>query len=254
MPVSLFQYLLAKDNIIREVMPSPAVRDVIAGFYIIPAQDASLALNDGMPAIAFTEGSVEVITAKVSYTIEKAWLSSQYLENIRLSHAKILVVRFHPISFYKLFRIKPAALRSRDAWALPAALGERGEKLLAENTIAGIEAFITKLKGEEQYSNALLQQALHYIQQQKGNVVISKMGNYKWLERNFSDHIGLSPKEYARLLRFIHSYSDVLEGQGLLDIAINNGYYDQNHFSKEFRKFTGKPPREYLRKLGKLPA
>lgn len=248
--------MIGEQNAIREFPPSPEVRDVIAGFYIIPAQDISLAFNDGMPAIAFTAGSVEVITAKRTYTIEKAWLSSQYLENIRLSHATILVVRFHPISFYKLFRIKPAALRSRDVWDLPSALGEPGEKLLAENTIAGIEAFITKLKGKEQYSNALLQQALHYIQQQKGNVVISKMGNYKWLERNFSDHIGLSPKEYARLQRFIHSYANVLaqKGQDLLGIAINNGYCDQNHFSKEFRKFTGKPPREYLRKMGKLPA
>lgn len=246
--------MIGEQNAIREFAPSPEVRDVIAGFYIIPAQDASLAFNDGMPAIAFTEGSVEVITAKGSYTIEKAWLSSQYLENIRLSHPNILVVRFHPVPFYKLFRIKPAALRSRGAWDLPAALGELGKQLLAENTIAGIEAFIMQLKGEEHYSNALLQQALHYIQQQKGNVVISKMGNYKWLERNFSGHIGLSPKEYARLQRFMHSYADVLKGYDLTGIAINNGYYDQNHFTKEFRKFTGKPPREYLKKIGKLPA
>lgn len=93
---------------------------------------------------------------------------------------------------------------------LPAALGEQGEKLLAENSIAGIEAFISQLKGEEHYSNALLQ-------------------------------------------RFIYSYADVLKGHDLTGIAVNNGYYDQNHFTKEFRKFTGRPPREYLRKIGKLP-
>ena len=31
-----------------------------------------------------------------------------------------------------------------------------------------------------------------------------------------------------------------------LNVAIANGYYDYNHFLKEFKDFTGKTPVEYI--------
>lgn len=260
MPVSLFQYMITQNNTIREIIPSPEVRDVIAGFYMLPAEEAGLAFSDGMPSIAFTEGHVEVITEKGTYTISKAWLSSQYLENIRLSHHRVLVVRFHPVSFYQLFNLKPAMLRSRSIWDLPAALGDNATALLNCTGQKEIEAFVLTLKGKHTYTNALLQQTLHLIQQERGNVAIEDVGaamrvNYKWLERNFSQHIGISPKEYARLQRFMHAYVCVItQASDISGIAISNGYYDQNHFSKEFKKFTGQPPLKYLRKQGLDPA
>ncbi|TCC99764.1 AraC family transcriptional regulator [Pedobacter frigidisoli] len=73
--------------------------------------------------------------------------------------------------------------------------------------------------------------------------------NYKWLERNFAQHIGLLPKEYIQLQRFIHAYNELLGDKNidLMRVAIRNGYYDSNHFLKDFKAYTGKTPRAYLK-------
>lgn len=93
------------------------------------------------------------------------------------------------------------------------------------------------------------------IQKAKGNIAVQELAakfkvNYKWLERNFIRHIGITPKEFARLQRFIHTYFDCIstDKPALLDIALDNGYFDSSHFTKEFRRFTGKAPQAYLNK------
>jgi AraC-like DNA-binding protein len=39
---------------------------------------------------------------------------------------------------------------------------------------------------------------------------------------------------------------DSLTSKDLLQIAIDNGYYDDNHFIKDFRRFSGVPPKTYF--------
>lgn len=69
--------------------------------------------------------------------------------------------------------------------------------------------------------------------------------SYKQIERLFRRFIGITPKMYARIIRFNYS---VQLGQTpfikLTDLAYQSGYYDQNHFIKEVKYFTGKVPRE----------
>lgn len=68
-------------------------------------------------------------------------------------------------------------------------------------------------------------------------------------ERRFIAAIGMVPKKYARIVRFRHAYRQLIanqssgprRGHGWLD-----GYYDQAHFIKEFRYFTGTSPTTLL--------
>jgi transcriptional regulator GlxA family with amidase domain len=95
---------------------------------------------------------------------------------------------------------------------------------------------------------------LDFIHKIKGNSTVRKVTNdagvnYKWLERSFVQHIGLLPKEYIQLQRFIHAYLELVGSDhvDLMRIAISNGYYDSNHFLKDFKAYTGKTPIEYLK-------
>jgi AraC-like DNA-binding protein len=73
-----------------------------------------------------------------------------------------------------------------------------------------------------------------------------------WSERHFSvqfkDHVGLTPKVFARILRFNRAVRK-LTGEHtatLTDIAQSCGYFDQAHFTRDFRTFSGITPSALL--------
>ncbi len=66
----------------------------------------------------------------------------------------------------------------------------------------------------------------------------------------FEHEIGLSPKVFARILRFRGVVRAIRAGQAdLADLACAAGYYDQSHLYRDAREFAGTSPRELLRSL-----
>jgi AraC-like DNA-binding protein len=60
--------------------------------------------------------------------------------------------------------------------------------------------------------------------------------------------VGALPKELARLHRFERVLLNIDPAQAVDwgRIAHQSGYYDQSHFNREFRQFTGDSPTDYL--------
>ncbi len=66
----------------------------------------------------------------------------------------------------------------------------------------------------------------------------------KTLERTFSRRIGLSPKKFARIMRFQNAHR-MISRQGLANlvkVALSSGYFDQSHFNREYKKLVGFNP------------
>jgi len=63
-------------------------------------------------------------------------------------------------------------------------------------------------------------------------------------ERKFKSAIGISPKTFAKIVRFKHALHCLQSGsyQGLLSVAIECGYYDHTHLIKDFKTFSGDTP------------
>lgn len=70
------------------------------------------------------------------------------------------------------------------------------------------------------------------------------------LERVFSEHVGISPKSYMKLVRYHKSLNHLIFGnyKYLSDVAFDNGYYDQMHFVRDFKQFAGVSPTTFLKK------
>jgi AraC-like DNA-binding protein len=67
------------------------------------------------------------------------------------------------------------------------------------------------------------------------------------LQQLFSDYIGVSPKWVIRRFR-LHEAADRLaagEAPDLAALAQSLGYFDQAHFTSDFRKLVGQPPAQY---------
>lgn len=62
------------------------------------------------------------------------------------------------------------------------------------------------------------------------------------LERRFCAAVGMTPKRYACVIRFKHSYHRLTTGRSAPIAQYLDGYYDQSHFNKEFKRFTGVAP------------
>lgn len=75
--------------------------------------------------------------------------------------------------------------------------------------------------------------------------------NRRTLERKFRNMIGLTPKNYIRLIRFENALKQVRMDQSerhWVEVALEGGYYDQSHFIRDFKEFMGNPPETYLSK------
>ncbi|SHH11498.1 helix-turn-helix domain-containing protein [Flavobacterium defluvii] len=65
----------------------------------------------------------------------------------------------------------------------------------------------------------------------------------RYIQKLYLSNIGISPSAFTSVLRFNKSLDLVLNtSESLTTIAYDCGYYDQAHFIKEFKKFTGITP------------
>lgn len=67
------------------------------------------------------------------------------------------------------------------------------------------------------------------------------------LERMFNKYVGVSANTYSTLDRFHVSVNQILYSDypKLSDLAYDNGYFDQMHFIKDFKRFTGSTPKSF---------
>ncbi len=68
------------------------------------------------------------------------------------------------------------------------------------------------------------------------------------LERMYIKYVGLSANTYTTLNRFHCSLNQLLNAgySKLSDLAYDNEYFDQMHFIKEFKRFTGNTPKNFI--------
>ncbi|HUH19394.1 helix-turn-helix transcriptional regulator [Albibacterium sp.] len=106
--------------------------------------------------------------------------------------------------------------------------------------------FIDRLQSR----NLLLESVIKDIDQTQGQSSIGDIAKKNFttvrqLERNFKIQIGITPKEYSRIVRFQNALSKIRDSAketSLLDIAFECGYYDHSHLTNDIKRNTGLVP------------
>lgn len=67
-------------------------------------------------------------------------------------------------------------------------------------------------------------------------------------ERRFSQYAGLPPKTFSSVVKFSRAYSEYnnRSEKTLTQVALDCGYYDQSHFIRDFKKFSGLNPKVFF--------
>ena len=116
-----------------------------------------------------------------------------------------------------------------------------------------ISEFITQKTQLIKNKEPLLQQKLKQIIDGKEILSISTIQkdfhlSRRQFERKFKEYSGFSPKSFLNIARF----SALIKSRNknhtnLTQTAYDFGYYDQSHFIRDFRKFSGSAPSRYFK-------
>jgi AraC-like DNA-binding protein len=67
------------------------------------------------------------------------------------------------------------------------------------------------------------------------------------IERLFATQVGLSPKNFSSIIRFQQVFKLAPYADSLTSLALDAGYFDQAHFAREFKAYTGYSPRQFFK-------
>ena len=91
------------------------------------------------------------------------------------------------------------------------------------------------------------------IQGKFGNITIKELEkntgySSRWLNMKFKQQLGFSPKLYASIVRFKTLLAHIsIENDRIMDDKIYlDYYYDQAHFIREFKRYSGMTPTEFF--------
>ncbi|HAR96727.1 MAG TPA: AraC family transcriptional regulator [Deltaproteobacteria bacterium] len=71
------------------------------------------------------------------------------------------------------------------------------------------------------------------------------------LIRTFRKRVGMTPHAYLMQRRIDKGKGLLLSGHSPAQAALDTGFFDQSHFTKQFKRYTGVTPGHYIRSLGR---
>ncbi len=136
-------------------------------------------------------------------------------------------------------------------------VNEVEEKLAVASTdkqrIKVVEQFLlTQLKVLK--TDKLIVEAVKLIYQSKGAIRIKGLNEKLFIsqspfEKRFRKVVGTTAKKFASIVRFNSVLDNMNETKTLTEICYENNFFDQAHFIKDFKQFTGATPENFKRFL-----
>jgi AraC-like DNA-binding protein len=185
-----------------------------------------------------------------------------------LSEASLIIVVFQPAGINQLLGVPATELRNSiiktedlfgyQALRLQTTLFEYND---LNEKLRMLNAFFTEFAAKRVLlTQQIVDASLNFIVNNKGANSVNQLVNHvgyteRHIERIFAECIGLSPKKFGNIVKF-HGFLKLLKTKSkhctLAAISCEAGYSDQSHLIKEFRKYTGVTPKEYLNKTNRL--
>lgn len=245
--------------------PSEALKSIINCYWLIDSEGnrsihRQKIVPDGYPEIIIHYGDPYRINLEGTWQRqERQLLAGQirkhfFLENTGASG--ILGIKLQPTATRYFCDIDMQTITGRVV-SMPRAISQLLSSLRLNEGVKASEIFNELDQRLSEYINQLkigsieADKAIALIIARKGNIDIAELleltgtGQRK-LERQFQRHVGLSPKFYSRIVRLGHIFELMQQGDKTWsDLVYDSGFYDQSHFIKNFKEFTGEDPSAY---------
>lgn len=251
--------------------PHPDLESLVNFYWTlkVPAEDNSqkqCIIPDGCIEMAFILGDdIKRYTLEDEFILQpRAMVLRQTIEPFYIQpigYVDTFAVSFYPYGFANIISEPVQNLVNKET-PLHLVFGEVIAKELEQKIIKAkdtkeriecIEKFLFDKLNDKITVNNIVKNTIDTLLSTKGNAKINKIlkqNLYKrrQLERKFLEQIGISPKQLAKVIRLQSALKILLneETESLTNIAYKSEYYDQSHFIKDFKEFTGISPKEFL--------
>jgi hypothetical protein len=171
-------------------------------------------------------------------------------------------VRFYPYGFASFVPTSIKKLANKET-PIELLFGKEtskhlGQKIMratdTEKRIEIIEGFLLDKLNDKATIDNIVKTTIDAMFSTRGSTPINAilkddLSKRRQLERKFIRQIGISPKQLGKVIRLQTALKMLLNKQSasFTEIAYESEYYDQAHFIKDFKEFTGTTPKEFLK-------
>jgi AraC-like DNA-binding protein len=255
---------------LQHINPHPLLKGYIEKMWVfessrrVPNDDMKLVVPNGLIklVVPFRNG--------LSGKMEDGWfhLSKEHsitligiadipakVESEKDCRAGTIGVEFSPQGAYRFFNLRQSEIKNK-IHPLTDILGNIAKQL--EEEIANTESvkskvfllqqFLIKLFSQNEADN-IFDYCVQKINLTKGKITVNELEketgySSRWLHMKFIDKVGISPKNLSSIIRFQQYYHALARNSEMMfmEKEFYNYYYDQSHFIKEFKRFTGLSP------------
>ena len=255
--------------LMRHYIPAPPLGDFVGLFWLYEGYRQAYELERCLPTgttelvINLREDRVRIYDrrdVRRFQTLPGALVCGTHSEFFVIDTAQqfaVLGVHFKPGGAFPFFKLPAGEVRNQhvalaDLWGARA--GELRERLLAAATPAAkfevLERVLLAQLARPLERHPAVDYALRQLPHARSVAAVTAdvgLSQRRFIEL-FDAQVGLTPKRYARVQRF-QQVLRLTQHQTAVDwaeVALQCGYFDQAHFSHDFKAFSGFSPAAYL--------
>jgi AraC-like DNA-binding protein len=252
----------------KEIRPHQLLADYVDAYWvsavtqfsrqrILPDTCADIIFNISEDIIDV--GSGEIVAPNTAFVVGTM---TTFQDSLMPAHTRMLGIRFRPGGL-NAFTGLPLQLITDEQLALKEIAGgwhSRLESLLEKEKslsakINCLENFLLQRLPVQNISADKIKHSVSLIQQSHGSIPVATLAAEAFMslrnfERCFLQSVGVSPKKFSRIVRFMEIKQQLKTSSytHLLSLALDNGFYDHAHLTREFRLFCGDSPTTYLQR------
>jgi len=222
---------------------------------------------DGFAGIIYCKSTYPFYQQPKNKKLSDFYLYGQTIEPITLDTKgsfQMIRIRLYPFAVRILLGVDPKVLND-DCYDLR--LVEKVDTQLAMDKLRQTEDTKEMIEILADYFSELLENAsinpdyriklaINLILSSNGAISIKEIRDKlsigeRTLERHFLKEIGVTAKQFARIIQFRSSMKQMTETDyvNLTEIGYDSGFADQSHFIRAFKRYSGKTPKEFQNQI-----
>lgn len=232
--------------IYQEHLPHPLLHDYIKTYWYFKYDDGV-----GQPFDIMPDGYFDMIISLEDNCIADVTLVGIWNQLVTVQRKKweVIGIRFKPLALSVLLDMSISDLLD-DSSSVDLSDWQLNKNFIDDAINTSHNSFITyldnhflsKLRLNIHKYDKRLAALFHLVDNSQGTISVQTISDSigmstRQMQRRVTDMLGLGTKDYARIVRFKNNLELIKD-----DPSNFQGYFDQAHFIKEFKKYTGITP------------